>query len=111
MSYVASTVTTACDAPRMGALLARWWNWRRSFTVERSYARQAGHSHEPVDQLEELLMRAIETEACALPFDVQRSLDQLARDEALGVDNGGNDESKARAAAQLLMRLQRAGLL
>jgi hypothetical protein len=97
--------------PRLGALLARWWNWRREYSPERGYARQGG-PNAPDDVLEQLLMNAIEMQIAALPVDQQRAIDQLARDECLGLDNGGADEGKRTlAAAALLLRLHSAGVL
>ena len=98
-----------CRPVPLGALLARWWAWRRSYQTERGYARLGGPS-EPEDVLEQMLMNSVENEVCSMPLDLQRTVEQMARDECLGVDHG-QPHNATLAAIQLQSRLQRMGLL
>lgn len=73
------------DLHRLGALLARWHLWRKTYSPERGYARQGGPS-DPEDDLELMLMTSIEAAVDEMPPELQRSISHLARAECLGVD-------------------------
>jgi hypothetical protein len=88
---------------RLGALLARWHLWRKGFSTERGYARLGGPAdHE--DELEQLLMLAVEQEVAALALPQQRAVGQRAKAECLGLDQGEGDEVEQALALGLLKR-------
>lgn len=73
----------------LGSLLGRWHQWRRGYSHERSYAHvqhPAPFDTDPDEDLEGMLMRAIEEEADKLPADLQLALQHVARAECLGVE-------------------------
>ena len=111
-SGVASGASTERERlHRLGGLLARWHCWRKHYSTERSYARQGGPS-DPDDELEQLLMHAIEDEVGQLPMPWQRLVQQVARAECLGVEMDETTSCHHAAVLdRLAWRLRSAGVL
>lgn len=107
----------------LGSILARWHHWRMGYSHERRTSRAALFRSSAAmddDDFEGLLMRAVEDEIDAMPADMQRALQHVARAHCLGVEVIGSaltmDREKreamcVEAVSTLRRRLTRAGLL
>ena len=110
---------------QIGCLLGRWHQWRRAYSHERGYARvhmahiSDGDSDE--DELETMLMRAIEEEIQRQPQELQLAFQHVARAECLGeevvcvnrlpTNAAARDSLCERAPRELSRRLLAEGLL
>ncbi len=72
----------------LGSLLGRWHQWRRAYSVERGYARAAlpARDADAEDDLELLLMMAVEREVAQMPQEQQLAVQHVARAECMGVE-------------------------
>jgi hypothetical protein len=107
----------------LGSLLGRWHQWRGHYSHERGFSQvrvSAGHDHDD-DELETMLMRAMEEEIGKMPKDLQLALQHVARAECLGVEvvmlnrlptnKEARDSLCTRAARALEMRMVALGLM
>jgi hypothetical protein len=103
-------------------LLGRWHQWRRAFSHERGYARNAMFRDldGDGDEFEAMQLRTIEAEISRLPADMQLALQHVARAECMGVEvifsprlrNAHERDSLiARAMAELERRLLHLGVI
>lgn len=100
-------------ASHVGGILARWHAWRATYSPERGYARNTG-PQAPEDELEQLLMRSVETEVGCLPQAMQRAIAEAAHAECWGTDAAAPTTSAAEREAavhRLAARLLNAGVL
>lgn len=72
----------------LGSLLGRWHQWRRAYSVERGYARVplTPPDADSDDELEMLLMMAVEREVAQMPQEHQLAVQHVARAECMGVE-------------------------
>lgn len=107
----------------LGSLLGRWHQWRGHYSHERGFAAvraPAGHD-DTDDELEAMLMRALEEEIGRMPQELQLALQHVARAECLGVEvvmlnrlpvnKAARDSLCARAVRALEMRMVALGLM
>lgn len=97
------------------SVLSRWHQWRRAFTHERDYSRSSfsyPDDLDPDEELDALILQAVESEISRLPPDQQRIAQQIARAEWLGVDIDAQAASEAAEVIRILTRrLTAAGLI
>lgn len=100
--------------PRVLSLLGRWHQWRRAYTHERGFAsaEHARAAHDMEDDLEALLMNAIEAEIEGLPREDQLALQHVARAECMGVEvlfnpRLGNAATRSTAIERALIRIEK----
>lgn len=109
----------------LGSLLGRWHQWRRAWSHERGYARAlskvfATTTSDDDEQLELLIMEAIEREVELMPRELRLAVQHVARAECMGVevlmhpslaDKEHRQSVVARAVAELQRRLRNAGVV
>ena len=107
---------------QLTSLLGRWHQWRQCYTPERGYAkaRTWHYNAENEDELETMLMRAVDTEVELMSRELRLAVQHVARAECLGVEvmmNPAMTDAKRRATlvaialAQLERKLLHAGVL
>lgn len=104
----------------LASLLGRWHQWRRGFSHERKLRRidYGADTDDAEEQLERLLMAAVDEEVARLPRAMQLALQHVARAECMGVEvmftpqiaGPGLDDLCDRAMRELERRLRAAGV-
>lgn len=101
-------------AMSLTSVLSRWHQWRRAFTHERDFSRSSFYPDDldPDEELDALILQAVESEVSRLTPAQQRIAQQIARAEWLGVDIDLSANSEATEVISILTRrLTAAGLI
>jgi predicted alpha/beta hydrolase len=85
-------------------MLGQWHQWRGAYSHERGYARvRVPVTHEvDDDDLDAMIMRAMEDEISRMPQEAQLALQHIGRAECLGVEVLFNRMPRDRAARDAL---------